>query len=219
MISQFQKILNIRGITHQILADELGVTRQSVSSWCKRGTPPVKHLNRIAGMLDVTPGQLSGAEPFLTREEELSQKLLLESRDGWQIICSESRRNSSEEHGDVGAIELSDACLRRLTNRDDLHPEQFEIITMQGDSMEPTIRNNSFCLVDLRQNELSCDGIYLFRTIGGTFVKRVQRELDGGFTFISDNPKYQPRRVPLSTEEARTIVRGRVISIFNAIPC
>lgn len=220
MGTQFQKILNIRGVTHQALATELGVTRQSVSFWAKRGAPPVKHLIRIAEMLKVSPGQLAGAEPFLTREEELSQKRFIEARDGWQLICAQSRTDPEAGETAVSALELSDAFLRRLTGLGEIDPEQFDIIAVQSDSMEPTIQRNGFCLVDRNLKQITGDGIYLVRMPGGSFVKRVQCELDGSCTYLSDNPKYLPRRIPrFSPEEAEAAVLGRVICIFNALPC
>ena len=89
--------------------------------------------------------------------------------------------------------------------------EQLGVITVDGDSMEPTLRTGDTVLVDFGQNQPGDkDGIYVIRTGNGLQVKRLQVELGRAarLTVLSDNPAYQPQR-NLSPEDIQVI--GRVI--------
>ena len=89
--------------------------------------------------------------------------------------------------------------------------DQLAVITVDGDSMEPTLRTGDTVLVDFRQNQPGDkDGIYVIRTGNGLQVKRVQVELGRPprLTVLSDNPVYQPQR-NLGADDVQVI--GRVI--------
>jgi phage repressor protein C with HTH and peptisase S24 domain len=89
--------------------------------------------------------------------------------------------------------------------------EQLGVITVDGDSMEPTLRTGDTVLVDFGQNQPGDkDGIYVIRTGNGLQVKRLQVELGRPvrLSVLSDNPAYQPQR-NLSAEDIQVI--GRVI--------
>lgn len=71
--------------------------------------------------------------------------------------------------------------------------EMLAILTVDGDSMEPTLSPGDSVLVDLTQTTPRRDGIYALRYDGAALVKRIQidpvRRLA---TIISDNPAYPP---------------------------
>ncbi|MCE2922526.1 MAG: hypothetical protein LW837_21625, partial [Roseomonas sp.] len=74
--------------------------------------------------------------------------------------------------------------------------EQLGVITVDGDSMEPTLRTGDTVLVDFGQNQPGDkDGIYVIRTGNGLQVKRLQVELGRPvrLSVLSDNPAYQPQ--------------------------
>lgn len=88
--------------------------------------------------------------------------------------------------------------------------DQLAVISVDGDSMEPTLRPGDSVLIDFRQsNPADKDGIYVIRTGNGLQVKRVQVELGKGLiTVRSDNPAYEPQR-SLNPDDIHVI--GRVI--------
>ncbi len=94
--------------------------------------------------------------------------------------------------------------------------DQLAVITVDGDSMEPTLRQGDSVLVDFRQNRPSRkDGIYVIRTDGGLQVKRLQVELGRNqITVLSDNPAYEAQR-HLSPEDIHVL--GRVIWLGRQI--
>lgn len=88
--------------------------------------------------------------------------------------------------------------------------DQLAVISVDGDSMEPTLRPGDSVLIDFRQNQpADKDGIYVIRTGNGLQVKRVQVELGKGLiTVRSDNPVYEPQR-NLNPDDIHVV--GRVI--------
>jgi transcriptional regulator with XRE-family HTH domain len=94
--------------------------------------------------------------------------------------------------------------------------DQLAVITVDGDSMEPTLRQGDSVLVDFRQNRPTRkDGIYVIRTDGGLQVKRLQVELGRNqITVLSDNPAYEAQR-HLTAEDIQVL--GRVIWLGRQI--
>ena len=64
-----------------------------------------------------------------------------------------------------------------------------ELIIVTGDSMEPTIKDNTMVFID-KKIEDDVNGIYAFETPQGLFVKRLEL-YDGIYKVISDNDEYK----------------------------
>ena len=72
-----------------------------------------------------------------------------------------------------------------------LNPDQCSVIEVVGDSMEPTLENGAFILVDHRRRQRRSDRIFCIRTEDGPVVKRVVR-IAGAWRLFSDNEAYRP---------------------------
>lgn len=88
------------------------------------------------------------------------------------------------------------------------------VVTAKGDSMMPTFTDGSILLVDASFTQLKVDGVYVLRRDDELFIKRIQRNLDGSFDVISDNPQYKVQviRDPLKNN---ILVLGRVLLAMN----
>lgn len=88
------------------------------------------------------------------------------------------------------------------------------LVTGKGDSMDPTFVDGSILVVDTSYTQLKIDGVYVMRRDDELFIKRIQRNLDGSFDVISDNPKYKVQviRDPLKNN---ILVLGRVLIAMN----
>jgi phage repressor protein C with HTH and peptisase S24 domain len=83
--------------------------------------------------------------------------------------------------------------------------EHIAALTVDGDSMEPTLHRGDMVVCD--SMGWSGEGIYAVRISGDGFVKRLTKA-PGKIVIISDNPKYPVREEP---EESRDLqVIGRV---------
>ena len=90
---------------------------------------------------------------------------------------------------------------------------EIEAIHVQGESMEPTLQDESIVFIDRHQTDPSKDGIFVASTPSGLFIKRIRRRADGMVELISDNPLYSPEILP---QESLTIV-GRVVGSIERI--
>lgn len=84
------------------------------------------------------------------------------------------------------------------------------LISVKGDSMEPTLSEGDLILVDTGVRRLEDSAIYVLRRGEGLFVKRVQNKLDGTVVVKSDNHRYDAETY--TSESAPSIdVIGRVV--------
>jgi len=94
--------------------------------------------------------------------------------------------------------------------RSQLHtsPKELSIITVQGDSMAPTLLDGDLIFVDHQVTDWR-DGIYVFQMDGDLLIKRLQRLPGGTVSVISDNPKFPPFVVDLNNPACDLTVIGR----------
>jgi phage repressor protein C with HTH and peptisase S24 domain len=82
-------------------------------------------------------------------------------------------------------------------------------VQVKGDSMEDTLHDRDWVIVDSLQQRLVREGIFALNNDGEAIVKRVQQHMETHtVTLISDNPKYPPQ---LIKKPERLKVIGRVI--------
>jgi hypothetical protein len=84
------------------------------------------------------------------------------------------------------------------------------LLTGTDNSMAPTITDTTTMIIDNSVNDVSKDGIYVMDIDGQLFVKRVQRQVPGGYTIISDDERYPP--IEVRPDDAHKIrVLGRAV--------
>jgi len=67
---------------------------------------------------------------------------------------------------------------------------KLKVIAIDGDSMEPTIRDGDFIIIDETKADKK-GGIYALQLDGQLLVKRLQFLMDGTVKIMSDNDRYQ----------------------------
>lgn len=106
------------------------------------------------------------------------------------------------EERPIGALRFGAAWLREQG----LEPGVLSAIAVDGDSMEPTLRNGDEILVDRSPRPLR-DGIHVVRLDDLLLVKRIEQGRGGKVTLISDNRAYSP--IEVATADLDVI--GRVV--------
>lgn len=90
--------------------------------------------------------------------------------------------------------------LRRLTSSS---PRHLAIISVKGDSMEPTLLDDDIVLLDTSKTNLGYDGLFVLRQDDVLHVKRISRSAQRGHVMvISDNPVFPPFEPRLDEVEA-----------------
>lgn len=92
----------------------------------------------------------------------------------------------------------------------DCGEKDLALITVKGDSMEPTLSNDDLILVNLRKNQIIDNAVYVLQYDGSLLVKRIQRLMSGSVIVKGDNPEY--RAEELSADQADLLrVFGMVV--------
>jgi phage repressor protein C with HTH and peptisase S24 domain len=84
------------------------------------------------------------------------------------------------------------------------------LISVKGDSMEPSLSDGDTILVDTTDRQFEANAIYVLQLGGSLLVKRIQRKMDGTVVIKSDNKAYEPEMVRGDMVEQLKVV-GRVV--------
>lgn len=77
-----------------------------------------------------------------------------------------------------------------------LSPEHLAGIKVRGDSMEETLADGDWVLVNRADTDYRQEGVFLLLVSGERRIKRVQRLAGGALYLISDNEHYEPEMIP-----------------------
>ena len=89
-------------------------------------------------------------------------------------------------------------------------------LTVEGDSMEPTIRRGAVVGVVQPEGDICEGGVYLVDIPPfGRVIKRLKIGTEDSLELVSDNPAYPPKRLPIEQRE-RAVV-GRVVWVWQEI--
>lgn len=195
------RLLNARGLTQSQLATQMGVSRQSVHSWCKGALPrSPKQISKLAEVLGVQSEDLiNSREPAETETGEYIDvpHLSIEASCGngdYPLSCVP----------DISKLRVSKEWLRN--HAPSANTSYIQIITADGDSMSPTICHGDLLLIDSSKKEVTTDAIYAFSLNGCVYVKRLQR-IAKGLLVLSDNQAYKAFEIG---ESDTLVVHGRV---------
>ncbi len=195
------------------VAKELGISQATFATMKKRGAIPYKELMEFCARRKISINWL-----FFDQ----NANMLVEETEKFFQVKYFSQVRASAGGGDMefgeefDMIKLDKKLLESIfktNNLEELKSKQIEAIKVNGDSMEPTLKNGSIIFVDRTTKNIFKDGIYVVNTPGGLFVKRLNRKVDGSIELISDNSRYKPETLA----PTEVIIMGQVIGEMEAI--
>ncbi|MAR73674.1 LexA family transcriptional regulator [Halomonas sp.] len=77
-----------------------------------------------------------------------------------------------------------------------LDPDHVVGVKVRGDSMETTLTDGDWVLIDRKDRPDRPEGVFLLLVEGERRIKRVQRVAGGAWVLISDNSHYQAEMIP-----------------------
>jgi transcriptional regulator with XRE-family HTH domain len=171
------------------LCERTGLSKQSVYRWLSANRPGNPDLESFATLCDefnVDANWLLGL---------MQTRLPLRVSKGKQ-------RGALAEAGEPSFLQdiakeigvLSPACESRR---------------MQGDEMEPRIKDGALLLVDTSVKQVAGNGVYVIEDKAGRIVRTVERRVGQGLAVICDNPKYREVLIPDRAKRS-VVVYGRV---------
>lgn len=215
--------LKEKGLSLNSVSLRLGKNATYLFKYINHKTPqrlPEVQRKQLAAILEVDEQELSDIDlnyepPFITAVTALHDKVADLFHKPAAIVkidmidatacCGNGIENLPEKV--CGQWQLPISEFKSITP---IAPEYIKMLRVQGDSMIPTLNDGDWVLVDVSNNFISSDGLYLIRMSTGLAVKRLQAGLSG-IAIKSDNPSYSA----LSAEIGEVQIVGKVVYILN----
>lgn len=211
LIVRFQQVIDrVAGGNRSLFSRETGKAPSFATDVCKgRILPTVPYLIQLAEKYSISLDWL------LLGVGEMERPMLQTCRTPGDVVHIpryDVRVNAGHgtwtvESAMVDQIPFQDRWLRQQLGRS---AEQMVLISVEGDSMEPTLEENDLLLIDRQQTEFTREGIYVIRLDDTLMVKRLQRQPKGFIQLISDNLNYPPITLRPDQKDAFEIL-GRAI--------
>ena len=91
-----------------------------------------------------------------------------------------------------------------------ISPQGAVLISVKGDSMEPTLSNGDLVLIDTTTSKIEDNAIYVINYDDALLVKRIQRKYDRSVIIMSDNKSYGDEAVQGDLVNQLQVI-GRVV--------
>lgn len=191
------------------IVKELGKSRATLDRWMNaQAAPSLLDIADVAKLCNVSLEWLAtGAEQPDTGTvipAEVSDVVYVPILDAGVAAGLGALNDDLPEQ--VGTWPFTRGFLRRIG----AIAERARILFVSGDSMEPTLHDRDPVMVDVGHRDIQHGFIYAISTPDGLIVKRIQRNVDGSITLISDNKDFYPPERLSSADAERLQIIGRV---------
>ena len=195
------------------VAKELGISQATFATMKKRGAIPYRELMEFCARRKISINWLFFDQAAGMLVEETDKFFHVKYFSNVRASAGGGAEGFGEEFEEI----VIDAKLMRSIfkhqNLEELREKEIDAIRVDGDSMEPTLKNGSIVFVDRSKREISKEGIFIVSTPGGLFIKRLNRKVDGSIELISDNRMYSPE--VLAPSEVNIV--GKVVGEIESL--
>ncbi len=206
---RFEEARERAGLSVSSISKQLGVSAQSVYLWQQGSVPKAARLKELAEILGVSL-------QWLVYGNE-SPHSMTDTQNG-VIVVPQLSIEASAGFGDY-VNEESDCVVKMIGLSSDwisqtlpgADRKSLVVHTVSGDSMEPTLKDNDFVLLDTSVERVTRDGLYVVGFDGLLFSKRIQVLPGKKLKLISDNDAYDPVVIDLTDQSCAFRVIGRVV--------
>ncbi len=189
------------------VASELGISQATFATMKKRGAIPYKELMEFCARRKISINWI-----FF---DQSAGMLVEETEKFFQVKYFSNVRASAGGGSECFGEDYKDITVDKILIKnfygnicdEELSRKKIEAIHVDGESMEPTLKNGSIVFIDREKNSISRDGIFVVSTPGGLFIKRLNRKVDGSIELISDNQLYSTE--VMAPDEVRVV--GKVV--------
>lgn len=214
--SKIRDIRERRGLSRKAFGDRVGLSEAKVQA-LEIGKQRVDHeaLYNIADRLGVDANWLLGLSVPTTSSIDGAGS---EPSEGFVPI---PRYSVSASAGNGAVVEVEEtigsyAFSTKWLSRRKLDRRHLAVISVRGDSMEPRLSDGDLILVDRSQHDIA-DGTALVLRLGAELlIKYVQHVGPTAISLISENRRYPPRELYLSSlSDADVQIVGRVVASMH----
>ena len=216
MWPRIEGLLEKNGWSMAELSRRAGLNESFVKA-IKRGdsrSPQIANVDRIARAFGLTLGEFLEVGAAGSLSSSISPGVVAFGETEYASLPRYEARLSAgpgallEQEPEPLAYHLIELQWLRSATR--AVPENLMIVQVDGDSMEPTLSDEDWVLVDTTQRRVSRQGVYAIRFGDAVWVKRLQPIISlQKIRIHSDNPAYDAEDV----EESAIEPIGRVVSI------
>ena len=195
-----QIISNIAGITvnQSMLADSLGITRQTIS-------------NRIKTQSEVTVSEIRRVEEFFKISIFSSVTDDIAYIDYYTDVFASCGNGSIVFSSEKTKLPIPISMISGYSKN-----KLYSMINASGNSMSPTIDNGDKLIVEhWNGNQIQDNKIYVFCFNNEFFVKRLSKNLDE-IIIKSDNPEYRIRTIN-GKSAAELILIGKIVATVKQL--
>ena len=172
------------------VAAELGISQATFATMKKRGAIPYKELMEFCARRKISINWLFFDQSAGMLVEETEKFFQVKYFSNVRASAGGGAEGFGEDYKTVTIDKLLIKSFFGNISDEELSKKNIEAIHVDGESMEPTLKNGSIVFIDRDQNQISRDGIFVVSTPGGLFIKRLNRKVDGSVELISDNKLY-----------------------------
>ncbi len=189
------------------VAAELGISQATFATMKKRGAVPYKELMEFCARRKLSINWLFFDQSAGMLVEETEKFFRVKYFSSVRASAGGGSEGFGEDYENITIDRKLITSFFPGINEDEISTKRLEAIHVDGESMEPTLKNGSIVFVDREKNVICKDGIFIVSTPGGLFIKRLNRKVDGSIELISDNKLYSPE--VLAPDEVKIL--GKVV--------
>lgn len=205
------------GMDYASVSTALGKNTAYIQRYIKKRSPRVLSDTQrkiVAGLLGVDETELMTDEQKVQAQriavfgsvKQTSGLVSIDVLDA-RACCGNGVENIGENI--IGIWQIPKTEFQTITFA---NPESVKMLRVFGDSMEPTLKDGDWVLVDTSRNAVDSDGMFLIRMTSGLAVKRIQNTIGSDIVIKSDNPKYDN----ITASASDVYVVGKVIYTLTA---
>jgi len=190
------------------VADILGITRMNFATLKKRNRIPFNELLDFCASRSISINWLLYGQSPESLVEATNRYYKIRYFDDISASAGGGAQHDVEV---MGVLEIPENFVEYLGGEREL--KNIEALKVSGDSMEPTFSYDDTIFINRSKTDIQRGGIFVLRTEGGLFIKRLIPKVDGSVDIISDNEIY-----PVQTLSKNEIdVLGRVVAKFGEV--
>ncbi len=177
------------GLSQQELAEKIGIKPQALARYEKnKSKPSIDLAKKLTNLFNLNTNWLLTGEGEMLKStkdiQDCSQDKNIIYIDKLSLQAGAGAGIYNYEVETIEKVPISLSLFKTPQN-----PDHLKIIQVNGDSMEPTLKDGDYVIINTTQISAN-DGIYALLYDNAVIIKRVQFCLNGNIKIISDNPKY-----------------------------
>ena len=186
-MSRFKEVRDFMGFSQQEFADKLEEKRHKIADIeSAKQKVPIELAEKLEDIFHINPWWLlTGKGEMLLKENNL-----VATNNNYNIDLLNVRAGAGEGIYNYVIETIDTISLDKSFFRTPINTSKVKGIQVDGDSMEPTLKDGDYVLIDENIN-FGTNGIYAIQYGGQILIKRLQFKIDGTILILSDNDKYE----------------------------